>query len=207
MGEYIPGPGQGADKLPGMGGVYNTINLHAYHYAGNNPVKLTDQYGRELDFDDIMEGTTLAINLYKNQTEDNLLKLNEFIAKKPEFLLFAGSVGGLGALTNKYLDKLNNSLKEKGIDIAGLKIQMDFSKSAKLTIKFDGTESGQEATLKTDSILQMEIGQNKDVLLNTSINLAIPLDSGPVNIFGRRPDLTRVTPINFSAGIMIRVKF
>jgi hypothetical protein len=29
-----------------MGGVYNYINLHVYHYAGNNPVKLTDPDGR-----------------------------------------------------------------------------------------------------------------------------------------------------------------
>jgi hypothetical protein len=29
-----------------MGGVYNTINAHLYHYAGNNPVKYTDPNGR-----------------------------------------------------------------------------------------------------------------------------------------------------------------
>jgi hypothetical protein len=46
LGEYVPGPGQGADKLPGMGGVYNPINFHVYHYAANNPVKYTDPDGR-----------------------------------------------------------------------------------------------------------------------------------------------------------------
>ena len=34
------------ENLPGMGGVYNTVNLHLYHYAGNNPVKYTDPDGR-----------------------------------------------------------------------------------------------------------------------------------------------------------------
>ena len=34
------------ENLPGMGGVYNTVNLHVYHYAGNNPVKYTDPDGR-----------------------------------------------------------------------------------------------------------------------------------------------------------------
>jgi hypothetical protein len=29
-----------------MGGVYNVINLHVYHYAGNNPLKYTDPDGR-----------------------------------------------------------------------------------------------------------------------------------------------------------------
>jgi hypothetical protein len=30
-----------------MGGVFNYVNLHAYHYAGNNPVKYTDPDGRD----------------------------------------------------------------------------------------------------------------------------------------------------------------
>jgi murein DD-endopeptidase MepM/ murein hydrolase activator NlpD len=33
-------------NLPGMGGVFNVVNLHLYHYAGNNPVKYTDPDGR-----------------------------------------------------------------------------------------------------------------------------------------------------------------
>jgi RHS repeat-associated protein len=52
MGEYIPVAPINDDakkhnqNLPGMGGVYNYVNLHVYHYAGNNPVKLTDPDGR-----------------------------------------------------------------------------------------------------------------------------------------------------------------
>ena len=32
-------------NLPGMGGVFNTVNFNLYHYAGNNPVKYTDPDG------------------------------------------------------------------------------------------------------------------------------------------------------------------
>jgi|GEM_PF-1888125 len=43
------------ENLPGMGGVYNTVNLHVYHYAGYsqrsfelyNPVKYTDPDGKQ----------------------------------------------------------------------------------------------------------------------------------------------------------------
>ena len=45
LGEYIPVAGSDTSKLPGMGGVYNNVNLNLYHYAGNNPVKYTDPDG------------------------------------------------------------------------------------------------------------------------------------------------------------------
>jgi hypothetical protein len=31
-----------------MGGVFNTVNLHVYHYAGNNPVKYVDPDGKAI---------------------------------------------------------------------------------------------------------------------------------------------------------------
>jgi RHS repeat-associated protein len=51
MGEYVPGAPvndevrERNENLPGMGGVFNLVNLHTYHYAGNNPVVLTDPDG------------------------------------------------------------------------------------------------------------------------------------------------------------------
>ena len=36
------------ENLPGMGGIYNTVNLHVYHYAGNNPVKYVDPDGDKI---------------------------------------------------------------------------------------------------------------------------------------------------------------
>jgi hypothetical protein len=53
MGEYVPQAPindkirKQNENLPGMGGVFNYVNLHAYHYAGNNPVVLTDPDGKK----------------------------------------------------------------------------------------------------------------------------------------------------------------
>jgi hypothetical protein len=55
LGEYIPSAPVSDEarkrngNLPGMGGIYNTVNAHLYHYAGNNPVRYTDPEGRADD--------------------------------------------------------------------------------------------------------------------------------------------------------------
>ena len=46
LGDYVPAAGSDPSKLAGMGGVYNTVNLHLYHYTRNNPVKYTDPDGK-----------------------------------------------------------------------------------------------------------------------------------------------------------------
>jgi RHS repeat-associated protein len=67
LGEYIPAAWRGSGGLPGMGGVYNTVNLHVYHYAGNNPVKYVDPDGRE---DDESELTKNEINILLWRSRD-----------------------------------------------------------------------------------------------------------------------------------------
>ncbi|XTB04755.1 RHS repeat-associated core domain-containing protein [Treponema denticola] len=82
LGEYIPqAPVNDEAKkhnenLPGMGGVYNTVNLHVYHYAGNNPVKYTDPNGKSLDVVDNGNGTYTVCGGIENSDKNIYLIVN-----------------------------------------------------------------------------------------------------------------------------------
>src|SRR4030042_1098918 len=46
--KYLPKTGKGKDDLPGLGGVFNPVNMNVYNYAGNNPVIMLDPDGNTL---------------------------------------------------------------------------------------------------------------------------------------------------------------
>jgi RHS repeat-associated protein len=53
--------GKDPSKLPGLGGVFNPINLNAYHYAGLNPVKYIDPDGNYSEI--YVEGNNINITI------------------------------------------------------------------------------------------------------------------------------------------------
>ena len=76
LGEYIPQAPVNDDakkhneNLPGMGGIYNTVNLHVYHYAGNNPVKYVDPDGRSIN------SALMLIKKHRNTIKNMAQKYN-----------------------------------------------------------------------------------------------------------------------------------
>ena len=79
------------ENLPGMGGVFNTVNLHVYHYAGNNPVKYTDPDGRK-----IIIGITTSDSLWGRNVGEHafIMYINEENPKQSLMLDASGRYGG-----------------------------------------------------------------------------------------------------------------
>ena len=152
------------ENLPGMGGIYNTVNLHLYHYAGNNPVKYTDPDGR--DIETVKETIRIFIDLgkqlaplFEEPNPNNLMseakamnKANAIkrlltnmvdIAKKdPDTFVktlvlgvFCGGIAFDSGLVDSIID-LNNGLKEKGIDIMEMKLSGSMNLSSNINLKY-----------------------------------------------------------------------
>ena len=62
------------EKLPGMGGVYNIVNMHLYHYAGNNPVKYTDPDGKKQNLAQKIFTRTIAFAADKHEMISSFIK-------------------------------------------------------------------------------------------------------------------------------------
>ena len=114
MGEYVPEAPVNDEarkrngNLPGMGGVFNYVNLHVYHYAGNNPVKYTDPNGEWVFFDDLV--FAIIIKLTNKDADDiwtltaTLLKHSWSSTLKEHFKLLASIIKDAKPLFDKVMD-------------------------------------------------------------------------------------------------------
>jgi RHS repeat-associated protein len=103
-------------QLPGIGGVFNAINLDMYHYAGQNPVKLVDPDGNQ---------SLEAIFWRMGITTDTERKINEKMIGSVETCYDSGYISGIifgfvglefsPVSTNKYLPDGHKNSYMKGV--------------------------------------------------------------------------------------------
>ncbi|WP_162473322.1 toxin TcdB middle/N-terminal domain-containing protein [Treponema sp. OMZ 838] len=107
LGDYVPAAGTDPSKLAGMGGVYNTVNLHLYHYAGNNPVKFLDPTGL---YDEENGYTKQEIKDFKNMSvKDQLAYLKSEVGSVKKGTTAAGAKAGF------MRTQLKNNMKLHGL--------------------------------------------------------------------------------------------
>ncbi len=123
LGEYVPGAGYDSSKLPGMGGVYNTVNLSLYHYAGNNPMRYTDPDGREI-WDETGKSCEISQNDTLSKITQNFNQSNgtdisyEDVAKAnniadPDKIYSGNTLDFSSFLNNSEMTSSNNNPSEK----------------------------------------------------------------------------------------------
>jgi hypothetical protein len=110
-------------NLPGQGGVFNYVNLHVYHYAGNNPVKYIDPNGLS---DEELDLIQKAANYLKSECDKYIESLKEeanISGRATLSVNFARTINGYrvkGSFTGVAEKKSNGDLAftlEAGLDI------------------------------------------------------------------------------------------
>jgi len=104
QGDYIPVAPINDDarkhnqNLPGMGGIFNIVNMHAYHYAGNNPVKYVDPTGEA--FETIIDIISLGYSAYELIKDPSLANVGflalDVIGAAVPFVPALGSIARAG---------------------------------------------------------------------------------------------------------------
>jgi RHS repeat-associated protein len=187
MGEYIPVAPINDEarrrngNLPGMGGVFNYVNLHVYHYAGNNPVKYTDPDGRDAyncTGEDIYvrneEGTLFPVRdgeMYKGRI-DGIITNDGTVIKVSDTDKYFGMLPTVDITVDKengeYGARFTNMLSMKQNDIGDTqKKGTDLNLSGIYTKEYvEGLKSGFDSRWKID-----EIEANPQWVRNSSANI------------------------------------
>ena len=141
------------ENLPGMGGVFNVVNLHLYHYAGNNPVKYEDPTGMFDFWKDSKTGFSLWFDVAMNPGNDSAKKVTNFMNDNPEFWGVLGAAGGLAgtgygvyslcspvkSFVDDCCDWVNGDLHNAGFNILDASYTYNSNDTTKFNINFKGT--------------------------------------------------------------------
>lgn len=144
-----------------MGGVFNVVNLHLYHYAGNNPVKYNDPDGRAntlsitpSDVELFLEETKQALSSIPTPAmvcvgiASGLIVANEL----SDGAVFEGIAGGINFIADKTIE----AGKWVGEKITGL-----FSKGDKEKLKSEDKTEEKKDENNSNAKLRGEPGEIK----------------------------------------------
>ncbi|QSI03477.1 RHS repeat-associated core domain-containing protein [Treponema pedis] len=124
------------ENLPGMGGVFNTVNLYVYHYAGNNPVKYTDPDGRLL-INNVSENSASAREYERNHNLRYIAFLIKTLDAKGNAQI---PIGNIDIILEKGLNKsltLANAVKNNPNYVVDVKAIASETKNGNYQIDID----------------------------------------------------------------------
>ncbi|WP_432919650.1 RHS repeat-associated core domain-containing protein, partial [Treponema denticola] len=142
LGEYIPQAPindeakKHNENLLDMGGVFNTVNLHVYHYAGNNPVKYTDPDGRLL-INNVSENSASAREYERNHNLRYIAFLIKTLDAKGNAQI---PIGNIDIILEKGLNKsltLANAVKNNPNYVVDVKAIASETKNGNYQIDID----------------------------------------------------------------------
>ena len=202
LGDYIPKAPiddeskKHNEKLPGMGGVFNVVNLHLYHYAGNNPVKYTDPDGMFNVWKDSQTGFSLWFDVATNPKNDSAKRVTDFMNDNPEFwgvLGVAGVLAGTGygvyslcppvkSFVDDCCDWVNGDLYKAGFDILNASYTYNSNDTTKFNINFKGTSFSNLKTGVSFEKLLYAINNEKGNVFKFNMDVNVSKDRKKSNI-------------------------
>ena len=202
LGDYIPtAPVDDEAKkhnenLAGMGGVFNVVNLHLYHYAGNNPVKYTDPDGMFNVWKDSQTGFSLWFDVATNPKNDSAKRVTDFMNDNPEFwgvLGVAGVLAGTGygvyslcppvkSFVDDCCDWVNGDLYKAGFDILNASYTYNSNDTTKFNINFKGTSFSNLKTGVSFEKLLYAINNEKGNVFKFNMDVNVSKDRKKSNI-------------------------